>query len=68
VTNRCPQCGSTCGPIVCRFSAVTHTEYLKRQAENRYAEQMTRSDLAQRNTGRPDHDMSASGMPWKTGT
>ena len=31
---RCPQCGSTCGPIVCRFSAITHKRHLELQQWN----------------------------------
>lgn len=33
-----------------------------------YADNLIRSDMNQRHVGRPDHDMSSSGMPWKPGT
>jgi hypothetical protein len=39
---RCPQCGSTCGPIVCRFSALTHKRAREIQEWNRGADQVKR--------------------------
>ena len=31
----CPQCGSQCGPVRCRFYMRTHTEFLKDEQEQR---------------------------------
>lgn len=80
---KCIQCGSQgCGWDVCRFSGRSHAEYqsvknvtdayAKAQAErdaiNAYANAMAKCDQAARCKGRPEHDMSCSGMPLKAGT
>lgn len=40
----CPQCGSECGPTVCRFSGITHKFAEELRKENAYAAAMIRRD------------------------
>lgn len=56
---RCPQCGSTCGPIVCRFSSMPHDIFRWNQGA---------SQIKRGLDPRPDHDMRPDGMPLKDGT
>ena len=67
---KCIQCSSDgCGVSACRLTGVTRAEYLRAiDAANAYADAMTRRDAGARHQGRPDHDMTCSGMPLKPGT
>lgn len=58
---KCPQCGSECGPVVCRFSSVSHADYFKRWNDGV-------ASIARGFQSRPDHDMRCDGMPLKAGT
>jgi hypothetical protein len=61
---KCIQCGSQwCGPIVCRFTSVRHEIYRWNQAMD-----LVEHDLQMRHEGRPEHDMTCSGLPLKAGS
>jgi hypothetical protein len=58
---KCVQCGSKwCGPIVCRFSSVRHSDYM-RQWNDGVAR------VKREFEPRPDHDMTCDGLPLKAG-
>lgn len=66
---RCPQCMSTeCGAYVCRFSGITHKQYVDQMAADRYAEDAIRRAKEEPRWLRELRQGSEDGIPgvtWK---